>query len=101
MNKPSKPKREKPRLNLPARQEDHRLPDTQLNELRLVIKGAFFKDLIESVLATTLGRYPSRDPQAHIQYANLASREAVNQFISDLFTEVETPTEKEEEEEID
>ena len=69
--------------------------------MRIVVKSAIFKDLIESVLATTLGRYPSRDSQAHMQYANLAAREAVNQFISDLFMEVETPTEKEEEEEID
>lgn len=73
-----------------------RLPASQRNELRETVNGLEFKTLLETVLATTLSKYPSRDPSKHIQTANITSRDAVYQFVNDLFEEVNTPDEKEE-----
>lgn len=76
-----------------------RLPASQRNELRSTVNGLEFKTLLETILATTLSKYPSRDPNEHIQTANIISRDAVYQFVNDLFEEVNTPDEKEETEE--
>jgi hypothetical protein len=96
MNKPLKPKGAKQKLSLPVPGELQRLPASQRNELRQIINGIDFTSLIETVLATTLSKYPSRDPIEHIQTANTASRDAVYQFVNDLYEEVNTPDEKDE-----
>ena len=84
------PKNEKQHLSRQATTVAQR-HDEETLELRKFLNSPLFADLVSVVVATTYSRLPQRSPESHIQLANLAARDAINQFLQDLHEEVNKP----------